>query len=124
MQWEGQFKPKHINYHEKALLMTQKLTFGKQWMDITFSVTRHATTIEHDPTFIFTLAFCNNRVHIATRSINEFKQCLNALSNFIDIKAPIIENTLLNETKKHEDWFEKFKEERELRIIHKKEEKK
>jgi hypothetical protein len=116
--YEGKLLPKRTNYHEKALLLHQKLTFGDQWMDATFSVTKHATTIEHNPTFIFTLSFCNQKIHIATRNINEFKQALNALSNLIDLRTPIIEQTLLKEQKKHNDWFNEWQQQRELRIIH------
>jgi|688.fasta_scaffold193126_3 hypothetical protein len=120
VSYEGKLVPKKTNYHEKALLLHQKLTFGNQWLDATLSVTKHAATIEHNPTFIFTLSFCHQKIHIATREISQFKSVINALSNLMDQKAHLIEQTLLKEQQTHDKWFQQWSEQRELRIIHQK----
>lgn len=120
VSYEGKLVPKKTNYHEKALLLHQKITFGNQWLDATLSVTKHAATIEHNPTFIFTLSFCHQKIHIATRDVEQFKQAINALSNLMDLKAQLIQQTLLKEQKTHEKWFQEWSEQRELRIIHQK----
>lgn len=120
VSYEGKLVPKKTNYHEKALLLHQKITFGNQWLDATLSVTKHAATIEHNPTFIFTLSFCHQKIHIATRDVEQFKQAVNALSNLMDLKAQLIQQTLLKEQKTHEKWFQEWSEQRELRIIHQK----
>ena len=88
----------------KALNVGKKLEFGTQYFNIWLSVTKAQKKHRIQPTFFYTLKFCNQVISIGTRDVILFYEQMRIMMSFLETHKDQIIKKLAKEQHDYEEW--------------------
>jgi hypothetical protein len=88
----------------KALNVGKKLEFGSQYYNVWLSVTKMQKKQRIQPTFFFTMKFCNQVISIGTRDVILFYEQMRITMSFLETHKDQIIKKLAKEQHDYENW--------------------